>query len=84
MRPALRRIPLWPILAAAMLTAAPGPASRAFAQAAPVDLRILAINDFHGNLRPPTGGIPPRPAASCGSTEPVSVGSALSEPPMKP
>ncbi len=23
----------------------------------PVDLRILAINDFHGNLRPPTGGI---------------------------
>ena len=27
------------------------------AQAAPVDLRILAINDFHGNLRPPAGGI---------------------------
>ena len=25
--------------------------------AAPVDLRILAINDFHGNLRPPPGGI---------------------------
>lgn len=24
---------------------------------APVDLRILAINDFHGNLRPPPGGI---------------------------
>src|SRR5437764_8154570 len=23
----------------------------------PVDLRILAINDFHGNLRPPPGGI---------------------------
>jgi 5'-nucleotidase len=23
----------------------------------PVDLRILAINDFHGNLRPPAGGI---------------------------
>ena len=33
------------------------PASRASAQAAPVELRILAINDFHGNLRPPTGGI---------------------------
>jgi 5'-nucleotidase len=33
-------------------------ASRAFAQtAAPVDLRILAINDFHGNLMPPPGGI---------------------------
>jgi 5'-nucleotidase len=25
--------------------------------AAPVDLRILAINDFHGYLRPPSGGI---------------------------
>lgn len=25
--------------------------------AAPVELRILAINDFHGNLRPPSGGI---------------------------
>jgi 5'-nucleotidase len=23
----------------------------------PVDVRILAINDFHGNLRPPSGGI---------------------------
>ena len=27
------------------------------ADAAPVQLRILAINDFHGNLRPPPGGI---------------------------
>src|SRR3954469_18579047 len=25
--------------------------------AAPVELRILAINDLHGNLRPPPGGI---------------------------
>ncbi len=25
--------------------------------AAPVELRILAINDFHGNLKPPAGGI---------------------------
>ncbi|WP_439357660.1 bifunctional metallophosphatase/5'-nucleotidase [Bradyrhizobium sp. DASA03007] len=25
--------------------------------AAPVELRILAVNDFHGNLRPPPGGI---------------------------
>jgi 5'-nucleotidase len=30
---------------------------RAQAQTPPVELRILAINDFHGNLRPPTGGI---------------------------
>jgi 5'-nucleotidase len=32
-------------------------ASNAAAETAPVDLRILAINDFHGNLRPPPGGI---------------------------
>jgi 5'-nucleotidase len=31
-------------------------ASRAAAQTAPVELRILAINDLHGNLRPPPGG----------------------------
>jgi 5'-nucleotidase len=35
-----------------------GLASNAVAEtAAPVELRILAINDFHGNLRPPPGGI---------------------------
>jgi 5'-nucleotidase len=27
------------------------------ADGAPVELRILAINDFHGNLKPPPGGI---------------------------
>ena len=33
-------------------------ASPATAQSpAPVELRILAINDFHGNLKPPSGGI---------------------------
>jgi 5'-nucleotidase len=32
-------------------------ASNAAAETAPVALRILAINDFHGNLRPPPGGI---------------------------
>jgi 5'-nucleotidase len=45
------------ILGAVMLAMAFDPASRALAQAAPVELRILAINDFHGNLRPPPGGI---------------------------
>ncbi|WP_375412558.1 bifunctional metallophosphatase/5'-nucleotidase [uncultured Bradyrhizobium sp.] len=35
-----------------------GLASNAVAEpVAPVELRILAINDFHGNLRPPPGGI---------------------------
>ncbi|HLG83615.1 MAG TPA: metallophosphoesterase, partial [Bradyrhizobium sp.] len=32
-------------------------ASSARADGAPVELRILAINDFHGNLMPPPGGI---------------------------
>jgi 5'-nucleotidase len=46
------------MVATLMLAAmTPHPASRANAQAAPVELRILAINDFHGNLRPPIGGI---------------------------
>jgi 5'-nucleotidase len=50
MRPSLS-----PLLAAALLLIAL--ASPALAQAAPVELRILAINDLHGNLRPPSGGI---------------------------
>jgi 5'-nucleotidase len=33
------------------------PISRAAAQSAAVDVRILAINDFHGYLRPSPGGI---------------------------
>ncbi len=41
-------------LALACVLASP-PAARA--ASAPVDLRILAINDFHGNLLPPPGGI---------------------------
>ncbi len=44
------------ILATALMLNAS--ASRADAQTPPpVELRILAINDFHGNLLPPTGGI---------------------------
>jgi 5'-nucleotidase len=44
-----------PVFATAVLMLA-GPALSA-ETAAPVELRILAINDFHGNLRPPPGGI---------------------------
>jgi 5'-nucleotidase len=40
-----------------MLAMALGRAAPAIAQAQPVDVRVLAINDFHGNLRPPPGGI---------------------------
>src|ERR1700744_754898 len=47
--------PLRFIIAALALAALASPAS---AQSpAPVELRILAINDFHGNLKPPSGGI---------------------------
>ena len=41
------------ILAALTLAALPASAETS----PPVELRILAINDFHGNLRPPPGGI---------------------------
>ncbi|MDO9295843.1 bifunctional UDP-sugar hydrolase/5'-nucleotidase [Bradyrhizobium sp.] len=40
-----------------ILLIALAPAPPASAQAAPVELRILAINDFHGYLQPPPGGI---------------------------
>src|ERR1700678_571891 len=40
------------------LLASLSPASQSIAQTSDtVDLRILAINDFHGNLRPSPGGI---------------------------
>src|ERR1700757_4326062 len=43
---------------AVMLLALLCPASPSLAQTAtPVDVRILAINDFHGYLQPPPGGI---------------------------
>ena len=51
------RTSLLPSLAGALLLVLTPP-PRAAAQAAPpIDLRILAINDFHGNLLPPPGGI---------------------------
>jgi 5'-nucleotidase len=52
--------PIFPVLAALLALWCPlwFPASSSAAEtAAPVALRILAINDFHGNLRPPNGGI---------------------------
>jgi 5'-nucleotidase len=42
---------------ATLLTMTISPASRVRAQTAPVDVRLLAINDFHGYLRPSPGGI---------------------------
>ena len=43
-----------PVLALAIILA---PTPSLAQTPAPVDLRILAINDFHGYLRPPQGGI---------------------------
>src|ERR1700742_1203400 len=45
-RPCFAALALWSLAASA---SAQSPA--------PVELRILAINDFHGNLKPPPGGI---------------------------
>ena len=40
-------------------TAAPvaAPAPIAVVAPAPIEVQILAINDFHGNLEPPTGSM---------------------------
>src|SRR5258707_15107868 len=45
----------FPLLAAALIALAVTPC--AFADPGPVELRILAINDFHANLMRPTGGM---------------------------
>jgi 5'-nucleotidase len=45
------------VLAAALLMAAILAAPGVAQTAAPVELRVLAINDFHGYLQPPPGGI---------------------------
>jgi 5'-nucleotidase len=50
------RTPLRPIFAAFAIILALVASSRA-QTAAPIDLRILAINDFHGYVRPSPGGI---------------------------
>jgi 5'-nucleotidase len=42
----------------------------------PVKVRILAINDFHGNLRPSAGGIRVADAANPGRTKVVPAGGA--------
>src|SRR5947207_6476200 len=65
------------IVAATMLATVLGAGSRAAAQAAPVELRILAINDFHGNLRPPPGGI--RIADPADKTKKVAVSAGGAE-----
>ncbi len=67
MKPALRSIVALALCAVA---------SQASAQSAPVELRILAINDFHGNLKPPPGGIRIEDAADNGRKIMVPAGGA--------
>jgi 5'-nucleotidase len=45
------------LLAALALAGCVKPAARPVAPAAPVELQILALNDFHGNLEPPSSPV---------------------------
>ena len=58
--------------AAWLLGCAPAPTR----PAGPVEVKILAINDFHGNLRPPQGGIRIRDPQDAGKTVNVAAGGA--------
>jgi 5'-nucleotidase len=55
---------------------APTRAQESRAVAAPVDLTILAINDFHGHLKPPPGGIAIADSANDGKKIRISAGGA--------
>jgi 5'-nucleotidase len=73
MRPIRHALALAPaLLAAALLAACATPPP----PAAPVPLRVLAINDFHGNLRPPLGGIRIQDPAHPGQTVNLPAGGA--------
>jgi 5'-nucleotidase len=61
------------ILLTALLASALSPAV-AQDQRPPVELRILAINDFHGNLEPPPGGIRISDPADATKKIPVAAG----------
>ena len=50
----MRQSAVLAVLALLLATALSGCATR---PAEPVRVTVLAINDFHGNLKPPTGGL---------------------------
>jgi len=60
------------LAAAGLLACAPAPTR----PTGPVEVKILAINDFHGNLRPPQGGIRTRDPLDAGKTVNVPAGGA--------
>jgi 5'-nucleotidase len=53
----------------------PSPAAST-ASTGPVSVKVLAINDFHGNLKPPLGGIRVKDAANPGKSVNVDAGGA--------
>jgi 5'-nucleotidase len=57
MRPSRSITPALALFLVAAWSAAPTRAQGVEAASAPIDLTIIAINDFHGHLRPPPGGI---------------------------
>jgi 5'-nucleotidase len=71
---AMRLLP--PLLAAALLAAALLAGCATPPPAEPVKVKILAINDFHGNLKPPLGGIRVKDPANPGKTMNVDAGGA--------
>jgi 5'-nucleotidase len=75
MRPVDFKIPLSALALAALLAGcatAPTPP----AATAPVQVKVLAINDFHGNLKPPLGGIRVKDPANPGKTVNIDAGGA--------
>src|SRR5690349_15385724 len=67
----MRKLPLLALLAAAVLAA-----GCATAPSGPVKVKVLAINDFHGNLKPPSGGIRIKDPADAAKTVNVPAGGA--------
>ncbi len=62
------------LVAAALLAGCATPGTPVSTE--PVKVRVLAINDFHGNLRPPRGGIRINDPANPGKTINVDAGGA--------
>lgn len=65
------------VVAALLIVFAAGLVARStYAQVAAVDVAVFAINDFHGNLMPPTGGFAVPDPAAPGKTKSIAAGGA--------